>query len=101
MLTHVSILHHDYPALVRETVEEKLQHLAKFYDRIVSVRALLERAHEQHRVEIVASVGHGAVLVVDARDDAFSAALENALQRMERLLKRHHDKHAYSRRRSH
>ena len=98
--THVSILHHDYPALVRETVEDKLQHLAKFYDRIVSVRALLERHHAQHRVELVANVGHGAVLVVDARDDGFADALEAALQRMERLLKRHHDKLSYSRRRS-
>lgn len=100
MQTHVSILHHDYPALVRDTVESKLQHLVKFYDRIVSVRAMLEKQHDEHRVELVANIGRGAVLVVDARGLAFSEALEEALARMERLLKRHHDKRVQGRRRS-
>jgi ribosomal subunit interface protein len=100
MQTQVSILHHDYPARVREQVEQKLQHLVKFYGRIVSMRALLERQHEEHRVEIVANVGQGAVLVVDARGTAFGTALEEALGRMERLLKRHNDKHNDLRRRS-
>jgi ribosomal subunit interface protein len=99
MQTQVSILHHDYPSWVRETVETKMQHLVKFYDRIVSMRALLERQHSEHRVEIVAAVGRGAVLVVDARGDEFTNALEEAMTRMERLLKRHHDKLSISRRR--
>lgn len=99
MQTHVSILHHDYPAPVRDTVDSKLQHLVKFYDRIVSMRALLERQREEHRVELVANVGHGAVLVVDARGSAFQSVLEDALGRMERLLKRHHDRLNHGRRR--
>jgi len=99
MQTHVSIPHHDYPAPVRDTVESKLSHLVKFYDRIVSMRALLEKQHDEHRVEIVANVGHGAVLVVDARGAAHANALEEALARMERLLKRHHDKMNPGRRR--
>jgi ribosomal subunit interface protein len=100
MQTKVSILHHDYPARVREQVDEKLQHLLKFYSRIVSMRALLERQHEEHRVEIVASVGQGAVLVVDARGASLGPALEEALARMERLLKRHNHKHNDLRRRA-
>jgi ribosomal subunit interface protein len=99
MQTHVSILHHDYPSPVRDTVESKLQHLVKFYDRIVSLRAMLEKQHDEHRVEIVANVGNGAVLVVDARGSAFQSALEEAIERMERLLKRHHDKQNPGRRR--
>jgi ribosomal subunit interface protein len=99
MQTQVSILHHDYPARVRDQVEEKLQHLLKFYSRIVSVRALLERQHEEHRVEIVASVGQGAVLVVDAREGSLGPALDEAMARMERLLKRHNHKHNDLRRR--
>jgi ribosomal subunit interface protein len=84
---------------VRDTVESKLQHLVKFYDRIVSVRALLEKQHDEHRVEIVANVGHGTVLVVDARAPAHVNALEEALNRMERRLKRHHDEMNPGRRR--
>jgi ribosomal subunit interface protein len=99
MQTRVSILHHDYPTTVRSMVDAKLQHLVKFYDRIVSVRAMLERQADLHRVELVAAVGHGAVLVVDARNDQFSPALDEAVSRMERLLKRHHDKFQDQRRR--
>jgi ribosomal subunit interface protein len=99
MQTHVSIPHHDYPAQVREQVDGRLQHLARFYERIVTMRALLERQAEQHRVEIVSNVGNGAVLVADARDTAFSAALDEALSRMEVLLKRHKQKLTEGRRR--
>jgi ribosomal subunit interface protein len=98
MQTSVSILHHDYPALVRDTVDEKLHHLERFNDRIVSLRALLERQHLDHRVELVANVGHGAVLVADARRDDFGSALDEATSRMERLLKRDHDRRIERRR---
>lgn len=100
MRTLVSNPHHEYPPQVRETVEEKLQHLSRFHRRMMSVRALLERQHEEHRVEIVATVGGGAVLVADAREDAFGSALDEALQRMERLLKRHNEKRHEARRRA-
>ena len=100
MRTLVSIPHHEYPAGVRDTVEEKLQNLVKFHSRTVSMRALLERQHEEHRVEIVANVGRGTVLVADAREDAFTTALDEALQRMERLLKRHNEKRHEARRRA-
>ncbi len=89
MKTLVSIPHHEYPAGIREQVEEKLQHLARFFDRIVSIRALLERQAELHRVELVANVGQGVTLVVDARGASPDAALDDALDRMGRVLKRH------------
>lgn len=101
MQTQVSILHHDYPTHVRETVESKLHDLLKFYERTVSMRALLEKQREDHRVEIVANVGGGAVLVVDSRNATFASALEEALARMEGLLKRHNQKTTHERRRAH
>ena len=92
METQVAILHHDYPARIRDGVEERLQSLVKFHDRVVSMRAMLERQKEDHRVELVANVGRGTVLVADVKGDAFSAALDGAIDRMARHLKRHHDK---------
>jgi len=89
MKTLVTIPHHEYPARVREHVEQKLQHLARFFDRIVSMRALLERQAEQHRVELVANVGQGVTLVVDARGGGLEATLDEALDRMGRVLRRH------------
>jgi ribosome-associated translation inhibitor RaiA len=61
----------------------------KFYERIVSVRAVLERETTSHRVELVATVGHRATLVVDARAELLEAALDAAIARMATVLKRH------------
>lgn len=92
MKTEVAILHHEYPAHVRERVESKLQQLVKFYDRTVSVRALLEKQHDVHRIELVANVRRGVVLVVDARSEVFGKALDDAIHRMARVLTRHKDR---------
>lgn len=99
MKTQVSIRHHDYPSRVRQAVEERLQQLVKYFDRAISMRALLERQNEEHRVEIITNVGNGTVLVADARGDAFSTTLEEAVDRMRRLLKRHNEKLSTERRR--
>jgi ribosomal subunit interface protein len=92
MKTIVTIPHHEYPARVREFVERKLQALLKYYDRIVSLRALCERQSDVHRVEIVANVGHHATLVVDARADLLDAAVDEACAKMGRVLARHREK---------
>ena len=99
MQTQVSILHKDYPSRVRALVEGKLQELQRFYERTTSMRAMLERQNEEHRVEIVANVGRGAVLVADARGDAFQAALDEATDRMSTLMKKHNAKTTTERRR--
>ena len=101
MKTLVSIPHHEYPVQVRDSVEAKLQQLLKYYERIVSLRAVLERQGETHRVELVATLGHHATLVVEARADLLGHALETALERMKAVLKRHktrlEDKHRRAR----
>ena len=92
MKTEVAILHHEYPAEIREHVVSKLQNLVRFYEGTVSVRAVLERQHDDHRVELVANVRRGVVLVVDARADGITGALDLAIDRMGRVLSRHKSK---------
>ena len=92
MKTQIDVPHHEYPAEVRDLVEEKLNGLSKYFDRIVSMRALLEREKEAHRVEIVANVGQGQTLVVEARGETLNKSLDEALDRMSNVLTRHKDK---------
>jgi ribosomal subunit interface protein len=92
MKTEVAILHHEYPATIRDLVVDKLQNLVKYYEGTVSIRAVLDRQHDEHRVELVANVRRGVVLVVDARADNITSALDSALERMGRVLSRHKDK---------
>ena len=92
MKTEVANLHHEYPKHVRDLVARKVQHLVRYYDGTVSMRAVLERQHDEHRVELVANVRRGVVLVVDAREGTIQAALDDAVERMARVLKRHKSK---------
>jgi ribosomal subunit interface protein len=89
MKTLVSIPHHEYPVQVRARVEVKLQELLKYYERIVSLRAVLERQGDVHRVELVANIGHHATLVVEARAELLDSAVDDAIGRMARTLRRH------------
>ena len=92
MKTEVAILHKDYPNQVRETVEDKLQGLVRFFDRVKSIRAVLERQKGAHRVEIIANCGRGTVLVADTTGESFAAVLDEGVDRIKSQLKRHHDK---------
>ena len=99
MQTIVSIPHNEYPAAVRNHVEEKLQHLLRYYERIVSLRAVLSRQGEKHCVELVATVGHGVTLVVESREASLETSLSDSIERMRRVLTRHKTKLADKHRR--
>jgi ribosomal subunit interface protein len=92
MKTEVAILHHGYPSDVRELVEDRLQGLVRYFDRTVSVRALLERVRDEHRVELIANVRRGVVLKVDARGETFGSTVDEAVHRMARVLARHKER---------
>ena len=100
MKTEVCIRHHDYPSRVRAKVEDKVRPLVRFYDRLTSIHATLERRNEEHRVELVASVAHGPTLVADARAETFHGALDDATHKLTASIKRTHDKHRTERRRA-
>lgn len=98
MKTEVAILHHEYPAKTRELVVSKLQQLVRFFEGTLSVRAVLQRQHDAHCVELVANVRRGVVLVIDAQGDSITVALDEAVDRMGRALSRHKSKLTASRR---
>ena len=100
MRTEVSILHHDYPVDLRAQVEAKLLPLARFNDQAHSMTARLGRQGNEHRVELVAHISHGATLVADVSQIRFSASLDEALDRMRCLLRKAREKQVDSRRRS-
>lgn len=92
MKTEVSILHHQsYPPHVREFVADKLQHLVRYCERTESITARIERQREDHRVELVAHVRRRPALVVEGRAPHLEAALDLAVDRMARVLKRQND----------
>ncbi len=89
MITEVAVLHNEYPDRTRVHVADKLEKLSRFFEGLISVRAILERQHDDHRVELVASVRKGVVLVVDSRAESMTVALDEAIDRMARVLSEH------------
>jgi ribosomal subunit interface protein len=100
MKTHVSSHHGDYTPGIRHLVEEKIGDLVRFYNRATSMEARLERKAGNHRVEIICTVPHGPVLVADASAGELRGALDEALSRMARKLKRSREKQTIGRRRA-
>jgi ribosomal subunit interface protein len=100
MKTEVAILHHMYPSSFREVVASKMDHLVRFFDGTQCLRAVLDKQHDEHRVEMIASVRQGTVLVVEGRAGNIGAALDDAIDRMGRSLRRHKDKLVCGRRRA-
>ncbi|HIF40284.1 MAG TPA: HPF/RaiA family ribosome-associated protein [Planctomycetes bacterium] len=92
MNTEVAILHHDYPAETRETVDKKLQGLARFFDGIHGLYARLEKQGGGHRVELVAHVGRGPILKAEVTRQTFKDALGESVDRMRGQLSRHRDR---------
>ncbi|MBM3978018.1 MAG: ribosome-associated translation inhibitor RaiA [Planctomycetes bacterium] len=100
MKLQVAILHHQhFPEHVREHIEAKLQHLARYFGRTESLQARLERQRDTYRIELVANLPRGVVLVVEGRAQTMDAALDESLRRMTRVLARHKDRLAHGGRR--
>lgn len=89
MKTHVTVPRGAYPAGIRETVEQKLAPLTRYFERIESLRAVLGKQKTSHRVELVVHVSDGAILVVDSKADSVEEALDDAQSRMKSLLSKH------------
>jgi ribosomal subunit interface protein len=92
MNTEVAILHHDYPAETRDTVDKKLQGLTRFFNGIHSLCARLEKQGDEHRVELVAHVGRGPILKAEVSRETFKGALDESVDRMRGQLSRHRDR---------
>ena len=92
MKTEVALLHDDYPSGLREYVEERLSSLAKFNERMTGVRAVFDHQHNDHTVELVASIGGTNPVVVETKADSPQMALKHAVESLTRSLKRKRDK---------
>ena len=91
--------HGDYPDGVREQVEERLSELTRFFQGTHSIRAILDREQDRHRIELLANAGGRTTIAVDATSDTFSKALTESLHRMQRALSKHKERLTDGRRR--
>jgi putative sigma-54 modulation protein len=74
---------------VKQYAEEKLGRLVRFFNRVTSVELLLESTKETQRAELVAHMEHNAPVVGHADKPDVITAIDEALEKVERQLKKH------------
>ena len=99
MNIEVSLLSKEYTSDLREFVEEKLTGLDKYNERLNSIRAVLDQQHDDHTVELVAKVDGVDPMVVEQASDSPKAAVDQAVDRMARSLRKQREKMVEARRR--
>lgn len=92
MKNEVALLHSAYPPSLRDYVERRLEGLGKFNERMTGIRAVFQHQHNDHVVELVASIGGSAPLVVETKASSPQVALKHAMASLATSLKRHRAK---------
>ncbi|MEO0652045.1 MAG: ribosome-associated translation inhibitor RaiA [Planctomycetota bacterium] len=92
MNIEISIPHGSYPASIRSQIEEKLEGLDRFDERTQNLKVILDKDNVEHRVELIATRAGGPVLVVDSKADSLSKALDEAIDRIGRAMRKRREK---------
>ncbi len=77
----------------KEYAEKKIAKMSRFFERITSAKVVLDSDGDRHKAEMVLAAGGGAVLVGEASDpESLYAAIDTALDKLERQVKKHKEK---------
>jgi len=74
---------------VREHARAKLERLDRYFNRAWSVRVRLEKPDPRPSVSVVVPVARGTTIVAEADGADYLEAIDRAVGRIERQLKRH------------
>jgi len=84
--------HFEVTSSVRDYATSKAEKLERFYERIGDVRVTLSSEGQDMTAEIVASATKGVQMVGEARGETIYAAVDLAMDKVERQITRHKEK---------
>jgi len=76
---------------VREYIEERLNKLTRYFDKLIECHVILKIEHITHTFEITLH-GNGFDLFAEAHDEDLFVAFDAAAGKMERQVRKHKDK---------
>ncbi|MCB0834351.1 MAG: ribosome-associated translation inhibitor RaiA [Bacteroidetes bacterium] len=91
MKIRITARHEKLSPRVKQYLEEKLERLERYYDRIVDCETVFERVKSSEKVEIKIRV-YGTLLVAKASSTDVTKAIDTAIDKLERQLKKFKDK---------
>ena len=77
---------------MKRRAEEKAQRLLKFYDKIQSIRVVLDKTGEGYTCEMIADLERMHDLVAETTDRNLQAAIDQAFTRLERQIAEYKDR---------
>ncbi|MBL7139627.1 MAG: ribosome-associated translation inhibitor RaiA [Planctomycetes bacterium] len=77
---------------MKRRAEEKAQRLLKFYDKIQSVRVILDKTGEGYSCEMIADLERMHDLVAETTDRNLQAAIDQTFTRLERQIVEYKDR---------
>lgn len=93
MQISISARHGDLSAATQEKINEKVAKLTRYFDRVTGIQVTVDLEHrEAPLVEVCVSAEHTADFVATDSSSNVLAALDGAVQKIERQLRKHKEK---------
>lgn len=77
---------------MRDHAAKKLQRLMRYNDRVVRLEVVVDHAHANPEVELLAHMRRGAPMVARDRGDTFASTIDLVVEKMEKQLKKQKEK---------
>lgn len=92
MEVSISVRHGSLNAQSREYIEQKLPKLEHIFDRLVSIRVMVDFQFDEPEVELLVDAEHKHGFVAKERSALVTAAFDEALAKMEGQLRKYKEK---------
>ena len=93
MQINISARHGELSPATQEKISEKVQKLPKYFDRLTAIQVTVDLGHkEKPTVELRVSAEHVEDFVALDVDDNLLVALDSAVNKVERQLRKHKEK---------
>jgi ribosomal subunit interface protein len=80
--------HQQHPETVKTYAVEKAEKVARFYDGVNHIQIVLDRERDKHSAELIVRASHNLSFVGHAVEDSVLAAIDGALEKLERQVKK-------------
>lgn len=101
MQLHIACKHLELQNDTRQYLNEKMQKLDKYLDQSQLVEVVLKKENERnYQCEFLIQLHHSSTIVIDVNGEDLNSAIDSAIDKCERQLRRIKEKKEHSRRRS-
>ncbi|MFW6161918.1 MAG: ribosome hibernation-promoting factor, HPF/YfiA family [Planctomycetota bacterium] len=92
MQIDIAAHHMDVTEPIRELIQERAEHLLRFFDGVATIHVTLTAEKERRIAEVVANISHGPPAIGKAVTEDVRTAIHDACEKVETQLRRHKDK---------